>query len=104
MSINHGRRDALEPERAVDGKDTRRKHASSTIRWQAGVRGFMVDPIAPPRAVLSASVRLLYRVLGEERLGTARGNAWEAVCADRKRADDRARVQLILRERAISKM
>lgn len=61
--------------------------------------GVKVDPIAPPRAVLSASVRLLYRVLGEERLGTARGNAWEAVCADRKRALDRARVQRILRER-----
>jgi hypothetical protein len=50
------------------------------------------------------SVRLLYRVLGEERLRTARGNAWEAVCADRKRANDRARVQRILTERAIPKM
>jgi hypothetical protein len=55
-----------------------------------------VDPIAPPRAVLSASVRLLYRVLGEERLRTARGNAWEAVCADRRRAVARAEVQRIL--------
>jgi len=58
-----------------------------------------VDPIAPPRAVLSASVRLLYRVLGEERLGTARGNAWEAVCADRERALARAKVQRVLGER-----
>ena len=56
----------------------------------------MVDPIAPPRAVLSASVRLLYRVLGEDRLRTAKGNAWEAVCADRRRAVARAEVQRIL--------
>ena len=60
-----------------------------------------MDPIAPPRAVLSASVRLLYRVLGEERLGTARGNAWEAVCADRKRAVARAEVQRVLRGQCI---
>jgi hypothetical protein len=54
------------------------------------------DITAPPRAVLSATVRLLYRVLGEERIGTARGNAWEAVCADRQRAEDRAEVERML--------
>jgi hypothetical protein len=41
-------------------------------------------------------VRLLYRVLGEDRLGTARGNAWEAMCADRERAVARAEMQRIL--------
>jgi hypothetical protein len=55
-----------------------------------------IDLTAAPRAVLSASVRLLYRVLGEQRLGTARGNAWAAVCADRERAQARADVQRLL--------
>jgi hypothetical protein len=49
------------------------------------------DVTAAPRAVLRESVRLLYRVLGEDRLRTARGNAWEAICADR---DAHGRVQL----------
>ena len=47
------------------------------------------DVTAAPRAVLRESVRLLYRFLGEKRLGTARANAWAAVCADRQRAADR---------------
>ncbi len=55
-----------------------------------------VDLTAAPRAVLRESVRLLYRVLGEKRLGTARGNAWAAVCADRERARDRAEVVRLL--------
>ena len=54
------------------------------------------DLTAAPRAVLRESVRLLYRVLGEERLGTASGNAWAAVCADRERARDRAEVVRLL--------
>ena len=54
------------------------------------------DITAAPRAVLRESVRLLYRLLGEERLGTARDNAWEAVCADRQRADERAAVRRAL--------
>jgi|tagenome__1003787_1003787.scaffolds.fasta_scaffold14552923_1 hypothetical protein len=58
--------------------------------------GAPLDVTAPPRAVLSATIRVLYRVLGEERLRTARGNAWEAVCADRERADARAEVQRML--------
>jgi hypothetical protein len=49
-----------------------------------------LDITAAPRAVLRESVRLLYAVLGEDRLRTARGNAWEAVCADRENARDRA--------------
>ncbi len=49
------------------------------------VRPAPFDVTAAPRAVLRESVRLLYRFLGEDRLGTARGNAWEAICADRAR-------------------
>jgi hypothetical protein len=52
--------------------------------------------MAAPRAVLRESVRILYRVLGEERLGTASGNAWAAVCADRERARDRAEVARLI--------
>jgi hypothetical protein len=55
-----------------------------------------VDLTAAPRAILRESMRLLYRVLGEARLGTARGNAWAAVCADRQRADERAEVSRLL--------
>jgi hypothetical protein len=55
-----------------------------------------IDLTAAPRAVLRESVRLLYRVLGERRLGTARGNAWAAVCADRERARGRAEMSRLL--------
>jgi hypothetical protein len=55
-----------------------------------------VDLTAAPRAVLRESVRLLYRVLGEDRLGTASGNAWAAVCVDRERAHERAEVSRLL--------
>ncbi len=65
-------------------------------RNQGPTTGQPLDLTAPPRAVLSATVRLLYRVLGEERLGTARGNAWAAVCADQERAATRAEVQRML--------
>ena len=56
------------------------------------------DLMAAPRAVLRESVRILYRVLGEERLGSASGNAWAAVCADRERARDRAEVARLISE------
>jgi hypothetical protein len=61
----------------------------------------MARPSSPPAAVrpvavLRESVRLLYRVLGEDRLGTARANAWAAVCADRERAVERAELTRIL--------
>src|SRR5690349_24588459 len=54
------------------------------------------DVTAAPRAVLRESVRLLYRVLGERRLGTARDNAWEATCVDRDRARERDEVDRLL--------
>jgi hypothetical protein len=55
-----------------------------------------VDLTAAPRAVLRESMRLLYRVLGEERLGTAQGNAWAAICADRERAQARAEADRVM--------
>src|SRR5262245_53532186 len=54
------------------------------------------DITAAPRAVLRESVRLLYRILGEDRLGSARDNAWAAVCADRQRANERDAVSRAL--------
>ncbi|NUT32009.1 MAG: hypothetical protein HOV79_02935 [Hamadaea sp.] len=48
---------------------------------------------AVPRAVIIAGARVLeqiQRALGEDHIPTARGNAWEAVCADRARAAARA--------------
>jgi hypothetical protein len=55
-----------------------------------------IDVTAAPRAVLRESVRLLYRVLGEGRLGTAQANAWAAVCDNRRRAQERAEVDHLL--------
>jgi hypothetical protein len=56
-----------------------------------------VDITAAPRAVIGATAGILFRVgrsvLGESRLPTAQGNAWEAVCADRQRAHERAALQ-----------
>lgn len=47
------------------------------------------DITAVPRAVLTVGARFLeqiQRALGDDPVPTARGNAWEAVCADRARA------------------
>jgi hypothetical protein len=55
-----------------------------------------LDITAAPRAILRESLRLLYLVFGEKRLGTAQGNAWAAICADRQRARDRADVSELL--------
>jgi hypothetical protein len=59
-------------------------------------RAQAVDVTAGARALLRESVRMLYRVLGERRLGTAQGNAWAAVCADRERARQRAELTRLL--------
>ncbi|MFG1882189.1 hypothetical protein [Micromonospora sp. NPDC049102] len=37
-------------------------------------------------------------VVGDGRMRTARGNAWEAVCADRARADRRAELDRLVAE------
>jgi hypothetical protein len=56
-----------------------------------------VDLSAAPRAVIGTAADLLFRVgrtvLGEERIPTARANAWSAVLADQQRARERAEVQ-----------
>jgi hypothetical protein len=56
-----------------------------------------VDLTAGPRAVIGTAADLIYRVsrtvLGDQRVPSAQGNAWAAVCADRKRASERAEVQ-----------
>ena len=49
-----------------------------------------------PRAVLSAAFGMIdtaQRVVAGDKVRTARDNAWEAVCADRARADHRAEVR-----------
>ncbi|GAA4716814.1 hypothetical protein [Phytohabitans rumicis] len=47
--------------------------------------------VAIPRTVLSVAVGVIDTVervvVGDDRVRTARRNAWEAVCADRARAD-----------------
>jgi hypothetical protein len=54
------------------------------------------DLTAPGRAVLRESVRLLQRVLGEQRMGDAEANARSAMRADRERALARAEVARML--------
>lgn len=52
------------------------------------------DITAVPRAVLIMGVRLIQRALGDSGAAdTARANAWQAVCADRERAEARAKVR-----------
>jgi hypothetical protein len=59
-----------------------------------------VDLSAAPRAVVGTAAELIYRVgrsvLGPEKLPTAKGNAWAAVCADRERAREREEVARLL--------
>ena len=42
-------------------------------------------------------------VVGDGRMRTARGNAWEAVCADRARADQRAELDRLVAELAAAR-
>lgn len=61
------------------------------------------DITAMPRAVLIMGVRLLgqiQRALGDtDGSDTARHNAWEAVCADRARAEARAELRTRLQRK-----
>ncbi|MEU4644013.1 hypothetical protein [Micromonospora sp. NPDC023814] len=54
------------------------------------------------RTVASLAVGVVHTVeravVGEARMRTARGNAWEAVCADRARADQRAELDRLVAE------
>jgi hypothetical protein len=53
-----------------------------------------VNFVAVSRAVVAAAADLVAeverRVVGEENVRTAQGNAWAAICADRARAQARA--------------
>ncbi|HKD96280.1 MAG TPA: hypothetical protein VKB69_01640 [Micromonosporaceae bacterium] len=55
-----------------------------------------VDITAAPRVVITFASELVARVFGER--PSARENAWQAVCADRKRAAERAELASVLRE------
>jgi hypothetical protein len=56
-----------------------------------------VDLSAAPRVVIGTAADLLFRVgrsvFGEDRIPTARANAWAAVCADMQRARERDETQ-----------
>ncbi|MEV1330195.1 hypothetical protein AB0J20_11520 [Micromonospora costi] len=59
------------------------------------------------RTVASLAVGVVHTVeravIGEGRMRTARGNAWEAVCADRARADRRAELDRLVAELAAAR-
>ncbi|MEW2384856.1 hypothetical protein AB0873_22590 [Micromonospora sp. NPDC047707] len=59
------------------------------------------------RTVASLAVGVVHTleraVVGEGRMRTARGNAWEAVCADRARADQRAELDRLVAELAAAR-
>ncbi|MEU8297322.1 hypothetical protein AB0C04_08560 [Micromonospora sp. NPDC048909] len=59
------------------------------------------------RTVASLAVGVVHTleraVVGEGRMRTARGNAWEAVCADRARADRRAELDRLVAELAATR-
>ncbi|GIM86116.1 hypothetical protein [Salinispora arenicola] len=54
------------------------------------------------RTVASLAVGVVHTleraVVGEAHMRTARGNAWEAVCADRAKADQRAELERLVAE------
>jgi hypothetical protein len=57
--------------------------------------------VAISRAVVSAAAELLVSVeramVGEDKVRTARGNAWDALCADRARAQARDDMEQLVR-------
>ncbi|MEH1169103.1 hypothetical protein V6V47_27350 [Micromonospora sp. CPCC 205539] len=59
------------------------------------------------RTVASLAVGVVHTleraVVGEGRMRTARGNAWEAVCADRARADQRAELNRLVADLAAAR-
>lgn len=67
----------------------------STAQRDAGI-----DFTDIPRAVLSIAAEVVHTVeravVGDARVRTARGNAWEAVCADRARAHQRDEIRRIV--------
>jgi hypothetical protein len=80
--------------------------ATSRIDLRAGKTmsavkpGSTIDVTSIPRAVLSVAVGVVHSVeramIGDERIRTARGNAWEAICADRDRAHRRDEIRALV--------
>ncbi|MBY8872725.1 hypothetical protein K7640_12860 [Micromonospora sp. PLK6-60] len=66
-----------------------------------------IDLTTISRTVASLAVGVVHTleraVVGESRMRTARGNAWEAVCADRARADQRAELDRLVAELAAAR-
>lgn len=62
--------------------------------------GSTIDLTSIPRAVLSVAVGVVHTVeramVGDARIRTARGNAWEAICADRDRALRRDEIRALV--------
>jgi hypothetical protein len=62
--------------------------------------GSTIDLSSIPRAVLSVAATVVHNVeravVGDARMRTARGNAWEAICADRDRAHRREEVRALV--------
>ncbi|MFC0528884.1 hypothetical protein [Phytohabitans kaempferiae] len=58
-----------------------------------------------PRSVLSIAVGMIdtveRAVIGPARVRTARGNAWEAICADRARADRHDEVRRLVSQLSV---
>ena len=65
-----------------------------------GRRDANVDLIAIPLAVVSLAAGVVHSmeraVIGDHRIRTARGNAWEAICADRARAHQRDEIRRLV--------
>ncbi|GIJ25266.1 hypothetical protein Vqi01_04280 [Micromonospora qiuiae] len=59
------------------------------------------------RTVVSLAVGVVHTleraVVGPDRMRTAQGNAWEAICADRARADRRAALDRLVAELAAAR-
>jgi hypothetical protein len=64
------------------------------------MRASTIDLITIPRAVLSVAVGVVHTVeramVGDARVRTARTNAWEAICADRERAQQRDEIRRVV--------
>jgi hypothetical protein len=62
--------------------------------------GSAIDLTSIPRAVLSVAAGVVHSVeramVGDARIRTARGNAWEAICADRDRALRRDEIRALV--------
>ena len=92
---------------------TRWRTCPTVANFSCGVTMSIVEPnqsiglTTISRTVASLAVSVVHTleraVVGEDRMRTARGNAWEAVCADRARADRRAELDRLVAELAAAR-